>query len=56
MPLSSDIREHLLQSKDANLLTKFEHEYSATWKTEQLQLVKLFELDLEGIDPFFIEG
>ena len=39
-----------------NLIAKFEHEYSATWKTDQLQLVKLFEIDLGGIDPFYIEG
>ena len=54
--VSHDIREHLLQSKDKNLLTKFEHEYSATWKTDTLQQMKLFELELDGCDPFFIEG
>ena len=54
--VSNSIREHLLQYKDANLLQKLEHEQSSTFKTETLQLVKFFEFELEGIDPFEIEG
>ena len=54
--VSHNLREHILQSKDKNIFIKFEHEYSATWKTDQLQLVKLFEIDLDGRDPFYIEG
>jgi hypothetical protein len=54
--VSNDIREHLLGFKNQNIFTKFEHEHSTQWKTEQLQLVKLFEFELEGRDPFYIEG
>lgn len=54
--VSNDIREHLLQSKNAALLQKFEHEYSATWKTDQLQVIKLFEIEMDGEDPFYVEG
>lgn len=54
--VSNDIKDHLLQFKHSNIFTKFEHEQSSTWKTEHLQLVKLFEFELGGEDPFFIPG
>lgn len=38
------------------MLTKFVHEISSQWKTEQLQIIKHFQIDLEGQDPFFIPG
>ena len=54
--ISNDIKDHLLQMRIKNILKKFEHEFSTQWKTEQLQLVRLFEIELNGCDPFFIEG
>ena len=38
------------------VFTKFEHENSIQFKTADLQLVRHFEVDLNGKDPFFIEG
>ena len=43
-------------SKDLLIWQKFENENATTWKTEQLQLLRLFEIELDGVDPFFIEG
>lgn len=54
--VSNDVREHMLLFKDENIFTKFEHEHSAQWKTDQLQMVRLFECDLDKRDPFYIEG
>jgi len=54
--VSNSVREHLLQFKNKNIFTKFEHEHSQNWKTTELQLAKLFEFDLEGEDPFYVEG
>ena len=56
IPISHNIKNHLLQNKESKLISKFEHAYSESWKTSELQLVKLFEIDLGGEDPFYIEG
>eukprot|EP00347_Sterkiella_histriomuscorum_P006888 403351054 len=61
---SSDIREHLLkQHREENITIRFSHEAAVgyvgqqnQWKTESLQILKLFNEELEGLDPFYIEG
>ena len=55
-PISHSIKANLLHSVDKCIFQKFEHEQSSSWKTDQLQLTRLFEVDLAGSDPFFIEG
>jgi len=48
------------ESKDreggSRLLTKYMNEHAYTFKVDTLQLIKLFEQDLNGADPFFIPG
>lgn len=38
------------------MLQKFTHINQASWKTDQLQLVKFFIEDMEGTDPFYVPG
>ena len=51
--VETDIKQLLQPDK---LLCKFEHEHSVKWNTSELQMIKLFEIDLDQQDPFFIEG
>lgn len=36
IPVSNNIKEHLLQNKESRLISKFEHAYSDSWKTSEL--------------------
>lgn len=45
-----------LDSLESEVFTKFENENSPNLKTDQLQIVRHFEVDLRGKDPFFVEG
>lgn len=54
---SDDIKANLLQqSKGIEMITLFHHDYQAQWKTEQLQMIKLFAEELNCKDPFHIPG
>lgn len=59
--LSKNLGKHLLRtvelgSQESEVFTKFENENSPNLKTDQLQQARHFEIDLEGSDPFFVEG
>lgn len=47
--LTTNVSQHRYQKK-------FYNDHSATFKTELLQTVKLFEHHLSGDDPFYIES
>lgn len=40
----------------AQMLARFENDHAHSWSLETLQLVRLFEKDLDERDPFFIPG
>ena len=56
IPISSDVPCHILQHQDKNILCKFEHDFAAQWTSKNLQLIKFFELEMGGMDPFNIAG
>lgn len=60
---SSDVRENLLtQLTDENLTVRFSNEEIAgygqqnQWKADSLQIIKLFNEELNCKDPFYIQG
>jgi len=52
----TDVIENLVKgvTNSARYLNKFYSEHAATFKTELLQTIRLFELHLSGEDPFYI--
>ena len=47
---------HLTKMDPEKYKQNFYNEHAGTWKTDMLQLVRLFENDLNKEDPFFIPG
>lgn len=54
--VETDVMQNLVKHAESErYLKKFYNEFSATFKTENLQLIQLFECKLNGQDPFYIE-
>lgn len=54
--LETDVMENLTQHAGSErYLKRFYNDHMGTFKTELLQTIRLFEHDLAGSDPFYIE-
>ena len=49
-----DVFPHILSMDRSKYTKRFVHEAAGTWKTDTLQLVRLFEVDFGGVDPFYL--
>ena len=52
----TDIKEQLCSHGEKHLIVRFQNDSQAGLKTEALQLARFFLEEMEGIDPFYIQG